>query len=144
MWLLAVRIGVRSATRRVISPNAPSIWALSRCWKIAISASEATGPSRSTACSISGQRSAGMSACANGFQTSCTNSSTNERETESQWRSMSSRTASALRSEIPRATTSSATASSDGLGDPEAAVAERDEHAEPLGLGRAPPAPPGR
>ena len=57
--------------RRVISSNAPSICSLRRRWKIAITASDATGPSRSTACTISGQRSAGMSACANGFQISC-------------------------------------------------------------------------
>ena len=38
----------------------------------------------------------GMSACANGFQISCTNSSTSVCETDSQWRSTSSSTDSAL------------------------------------------------
>ena len=93
--LLRSLSALRQAARDLL--NAPSIWLLRRRWKIAITASDATGPSRCTACSISGHRSAGMSACANGFQISCRNSSTNDRDTESQWRSMSSSTDSALR-----------------------------------------------
>ena len=63
-----------------------------------------SGASRSTAALDLGPALGGMSACANGFQISRTNSSTNERDTESLWRSMSSSTASALRarSRAPR------------------------------------------
>ena len=90
---------LRQAARDLV--ERASICVLSRSWKIVISASEAAGRSRSIASSISGQRSAGMSACANGFHTSVMNSFTNERETESQWRWISAMTASAARSGIP-------------------------------------------
>src|SRR5436309_6174898 len=117
-----LRLGVFGAHRfcseslRVISLNAPSSSVLSDSWKIVIRASEAAGRSRSIASSISGQRSAGMSALANGFHTSVMNSFTNERDTDSQCRLISAITDSAAPSGIPLLTASSATARSDGFG----------------------------